>query len=595
VKVCPKCAEPYANDVAACPIDGAELKKTSDPYLGRTIAARYRLIRRLGSGGMASVYLARHVMIDRLSAIKILRQDFSLNPTHRERFLREARAVNRINHRNIVEITDCGEVDSVAYLVMEYVDGVTLHHELAAGAFPWIRAAKIALQIASALGRAHQMGVVHRDLKPDNVLLVRPSPEAGVSTPPEMGAEAEFVKLTDFGIAKIVDAPALTFSEQLFGTPGYIAPECIEGLPVDGRTDLYSLGVVLYEMVTGCLPFDARGADLLTAPLVSAPIPPEARIDGLPPDLTSLILMMVSKNKDDRPPDAFAVHDALLELLRRKGGLEQVGRTSIPVVRDASPTLIESPPASALGDGSTPSRRTANVHKIQTSEIAMRWQGALGELEASIEKARSASLDPAGANPKAFVNAGSGPRARVERAASLANDAKDQLAGVERVARLAAEHQAKVDRCEARGREFRTTLGHAIDELVRHRTRERIHAAALRARYEALQAGARAPSGSHFSHHEGRQHSESSDALLWEAAAIGAEADRARIQEEDLSHQIATLQGRLEESNAALEVELAEAAGALEGALAALRQLTSEFVRTLDDAAAEVSGSSRAS
>jgi eukaryotic-like serine/threonine-protein kinase len=594
VKVCPKCAEPFANDVAHCPLDGAELKKSTDPYIGRTIAARYRLIRRLGAGGMASVYLARHVMIDRLSAIKILRQDFSLNPTHRERFLREARAVNRINHKNIVEITDCGEMDGVAYLVMEYVDGVTLHHELAAGAFPWIRAAKVGLQIASALGRAHQMGVVHRDLKPDNVLLVRPPPGAAIAPPPEPGAETEFVKLTDFGIAKIIDAPALTFSEQLFGSPGYIPPECIEGIEVDGRADLYSLGVVLYEMVTGCLPYDARGADLLTAPLISAPIPPEARIDGLPPDLTSLILAMLSKSKEDRPPDAFAVHDALLELLRRKGGLEQLGRTSIPVTRDASPTIIESPPVSVMADGSTPSRRTANVHKIQTSEIAMRWQGALAELESSIEKAEAAARDPSQGDAKGFARAGSGPRARVERAASLANDAKEQLAGVERAARLAAEHQAKVDRCEARGREFRATLGHAIDELVRHRTRERIHAAALEARHEALRAGARAPAQG-LGHRDSRAPADGSDALLWEAAAIGAEAEKARLQEEDLTHQIETLKGRLEESNASLEVELAEVTAALEGALAALRQLTGEFVRTLDDAAAEVSGSSRAS
>jgi serine/threonine protein kinase len=619
VKVCPKCAEPYANDVAACPIDGAELKKTVDPYLGRTIAARYRLIRRLGAGGMASVYLARHVMIDRLSAIKILRQDFSLNPTHRERFLREARAVNRINHENIVEITDCGEMDGIAYLVMEYVEGKTLHQELEEGALPWIRAAKIALQIASALGRAHQMGVVHRDLKPDNILLVRAAGSMGgggaragagrgAGLLPEVSASAEFVKLTDFGIAKIVDAPALTFSEQLFGTPGYIAPECIEALPVDGRTDLYSLGVVLYECVTACLPWDARGADLLTAPLLSAPIPPGARTAGLPPDLESLILTMLSRSMDDRPADAFAVQDALVELLRQKGGLEQPGRTSIPAARDTSPTLIESPPAPEEEAG-TPSRRTANVHKLQTSEIASRWQGALAELEASIEKAR---------RPSMMQGVGSGPRQRVERAELLASEAKEQLAGVERAARLAAEHQAKVDRCEARGREFRATLGHAIDDLVRHRTRERIHAAALGARHDALVAGtphkppglrlptgqppapraarggpSQVPRGSAAPGPRARDEA-GADALVWEAAALGAEAERARLQEKDLSHQIATLQARLEEANAQLEAEIGEASGALEGALAALRQLTGEFVKTLDDAAAEVSGSSRA-
>jgi serine/threonine-protein kinase len=556
--------------VAICPIDGAELRKTNDPYIGRTIAARYRLIRRLGSGGMAAVYLARHVMIDRMSAIKILRQDFSLNPTHRERFLREARAVNRINHENIVEITDYGEMDGVAYLVMEYVDGHTLHDELRAGAFHWLRAARIATQIASALGRAHQMGVVHRDLKPENVLVVKRAREVGASIPPRGDAAADFVKLTDFGIAKIIDAPALTFSEHLFGTPGYIAPECIEGTPVDRRTDLYSLGVVLYEMITGCLPFDARGAELLAAPLTSAPIPPSARTAGVLPELESLVLQMLSKSKEDRPHDAFSVQELLAGLCAREGDPQKVHvRTSAPVPKDTSPTLVEvdvafeeAPAESTHGLLDTGARRTANVGRIQTREIALRWHGALSELETSIDHARS---EPA------MIG-------RAARAASLASFAKGQLEGVERAARLAAEHQARVDRLDARGREFRANLGHAIDELLRHRSRERIHGAALGARHEALKGGAPGPD------------SGASDALVWETAAVGAEAERARLQEEDLSFQIETLQCQLDANNAQLEDEVAEASGALEGSLAALRQLTAEFVRTLDEAAAEVSG-----
>jgi serine/threonine-protein kinase len=390
---------------------------------------------------------------------------------------------------------------------------------------------------------------------------LKPSKETGGSLVPA-SPESDIVKLTDFGIAKIIDAPALTFSEHLFGTPGYIAPECIEGTPVDRRTDLYSLGVVLYEMVTGCLPFDARGADLLAAPFTSAPIPPGARTAEIVPELESLILQMLSKNKEDRPPDAFGVQEVLADLVRRQSGPPKVQeRTSAPAPRDTSPTLIESQPSSYEEEADVP-RMTANVGRIQTREIALRWHGALSELESSIEHARR---DP-------------GMKNRADRAATLAAFAKDQLAGVERAAHLAAENQAKVDRLDARGREFRANLGHAIDELLRHRSRERIHGAALGARHDALKGGGRGPD------------SGASDALVWETAALGAEAERARLQEEDLSFQISTLQAQLDTNNAELEEQLGEASGALEGSLAALRQLTAEFVRTLDEAAAEVSG-----
>ena len=256
------------------------------------------------------MYLARHVIIERLSAIKVLRQDLTLNPASRERFLREARAVNRINHPNIVEITDYGEFEGMAYLVMEYVEGESLLAALKRGALPWPRASHLGAQIASALGRAHQMGVIHRDLKPENVILVGP--------PEKAGTREEAVKLTDFGIAKIVDAPRLTFNEQMFGTPGYIAPEYIEGAPADARCDLYALGVVLYEMMTACLPYDARTqAEKLVKPLSSPPIPPGQRVAGLPPELESLILRLLARRPEDRPRDAFAVVNALSDVLRR--------------------------------------------------------------------------------------------------------------------------------------------------------------------------------------------------------------------------------------------------------------------------------------
>jgi serine/threonine protein kinase len=320
----------YDEDAVFCSEDGAELRQAEDKFLGKTIASRYRLIKRLGQGGMSVVYLARHVIIDRLSALKILRPDYGRSASYRERFLREAKAVNRINHRNIVEITDVGESDGVAYLVMEYVSGESLLAHIQRGVFPWLRAVAIATQIASALSRAHQQGVIHRDLKPENIILVPDADVEPLSGTEERAIEIaerssawdllrqqarETVKLTDFGIAKLVDLPAITFTEQLFGTPGYIAPEYVEGKDADARADIYSLGIMLYEMITGALPFEGKGqADLLLKPLMTDPRPPSAHGKPMPPELEALIMRMIARDPTLRPPDALAVHDQLIRI-----------------------------------------------------------------------------------------------------------------------------------------------------------------------------------------------------------------------------------------------------------------------------------------
>jgi serine/threonine protein kinase len=560
VKICPLCADLQPDDAAFCPADGCALETAKDPLLGRTIVARYRIIRRLGAGGMANVYLARHMIIERLCAIKVLRQDLALHPSNRERFLREARAVNRINHPNIVEITDYGEFEGLAFLVMEYVEGETLLTALKRGPLPWPRAAHLAVQVATALGRAHEMGVIHRDLKPENVILVGP--------PEKAGTREEAIKLTDFGIAKIVDAPRLTFNEQMFGTPGYIAPEYIEGGPSDARADLYALGVVIYEMVTAALPFEARTqAERLVRPLSSPPIPPRQRVAGLPTELESLILRLLARRPEDRPSDAFAVVDALNDVLRRYASLSVrpppiEEESGMLMARPAdpprsSPTLVEhlAAPASTEGPASLP---TANIGGMPTGEIAMRWSGALNELEASI-KVRS------GERAGTFA---------ADRASELAGVAREMIPRIERAQRVVSEAQSLVDRLEAEGRDFRANLGHAIDVLVRDRSRERAHFEALTAR----QAGMVDP-GAHG------MGPESKETRAWESAALSAELDRARKVDTDLSFQIVMLQKQLESKNEAFEREMVCASGGLEGSLGALRCLTNELVRTLDEAA----------
>ena len=588
-KICPRCSELLPDEAGFCPFDGTELQKNTDRFLGKTIAARYRLTKKLGSGGMSVVYLARHELISRLSAIKILRPELSRIPEHRERFLREARAVNRINHENIVEISDVGESDGIAYLVMEYVEGESLLTQVQEGPLPWERAARIAIQVASALARTHQTGIIHRDLKPENILLVpRGAPRASGGGALDAGTP-ELVKLTDFGIAKMMGEPTLTLNEQLFGTPGYIAPEYVGGLPIDGRADIYSLAVVLYEMVTGRLPFEGRGqSDLLLKPLTSAPIPPSQRVSGLPPDLESLLLRCLARDPNDRPHDAFALHDALIDILRRFGsGSIAPGSDGTPVAGQAArtsaiPASPREPLETVVDRISSPllaaQLETASTGKLVTSELSARWATALAELESSISKARRAGGESA-------VIAG--------RAAELALVAGEMVPRVERAAKLASALQAKVDRLEAVGREFRANLGHAIDVLVHDRSRERAHLDALRARREALQlavagavAGTAALPPSRGDHPFPGVHAEigpSSDPRPWEIEALVAEERRAEGVVEDLAFQIATLQKQLDDKNEEHERLLVQATGQLEGSLSALRRLTNEIARTIDD------------
>ncbi len=569
MKICPRCSDLFGDDAAFCPHDGLGLEKVKDRFLGRTIAARYRLIRRLGSGGMSVVYLARHELISRLSAIKILRPELSLITEHRERFLREARAVNRINHENIVEITDVGESDGIAYLVMEFVEGETLLVTIQRGRVSWPRALRIGMQVANALARAHQMGVIHRDLKPENILLVKKFEE---------DHESELVKLTDFGIAKVTGEPSLTLNEQLFGTPGYIAPEYVGGLGIDGRSDIYSLAVVVYEMITGVLPFEGKGqSELLLKPLTSAPIPPSHRVEGLPADLEALLLRCLARDPRERPHDAFAVHDAFADIVRRFSGNATIapprGVSENPPdnAREPSETVVDMKAAVPTGG-----RIIDDIGPV-THEMSSRWSSALADLEAHIAKARKLG----GTHARAAA-----------RAAELAMVAGEMVPRVARAAKWVGELQAKVDRLEATGRDFRTNLGHAIDVLVHDRSRERAHLDEMRARRNALErsimgAGQPMPSSERLGQNETAPLAPltgpSQDPRAWEVEALLAEEQRSAKTDEDLAFQLDALQTQLDAKNEDFERELVQATGQLEGSLSALRRLTSEIVRTIDD------------
>jgi serine/threonine-protein kinase len=528
MKLCQRCDESFPDDAAFCPFDAEPLVRSTDPLIGRTLAARYRLVRRLGSGGMAIVYLARHVMIDRLSAIKILRQDLGISAAHRERFLREARAVNRINHPNIVEITDFGDDGPLVFLVMEYVEGESLLAAIERGPLALGRTLAMSVQIASALARAHELGVIHRDLKPENVLLCTRD-------------QQEIVKLTDFGIAKIVDAPALTFSEQRFGTPGYIAPEYIEGTPTSVRGDLYALGVVLYEMLTGTLPFDARfPAELLAMQLRGSPIPPSARRTGIPAEIEALVLRLIARRPEDRPRDAFAVLDTLHSALaHRKEGASF-----------APPSL--SPPTVRL-EGTRPSGPPAS------SGVPSRWEASLADVELRVEAARRERGETEG---------------RVTAARELLDAAFGLHASLERASVAVANHQSAVDELEDRGRQFRATLGRAIDTLSHDRSHEQARLESLVEKRLRVFAGLSLP----------ELPPSQREALRAEAVAVNAQEKAATLAEADLAFQIDALQKQLHARNEELEAELADATGKLEGALSAARRITREIARTRDEA-----------
>jgi len=249
MKVCTTCDVEYPDSERFCPRDGTPLRPrdASGDLVGSIIADRYHVLGKLGEGGMGQVYLAEHVRLKRKSAVKVMRSSLASDADALSRFNREAANACQIQHANVAAIYDFGEsADGVVYLAMEYVDGESLARLLVQrGALPPRRAADIVHQIADGLEVAHRLGIVHRDLKPDNVLI-------GTTHDGRDG-----VKIVDFGISKAprVEGQTVTRTGQVVGTPDYMSPEQLTGEAVDHRSDIYSLGIVAFHVLTGALPF----------------------------------------------------------------------------------------------------------------------------------------------------------------------------------------------------------------------------------------------------------------------------------------------------------------------------------------------------
>jgi len=316
MRVCPECRT--RTESRTCPtcrittVDEAAL--SGEDLVGRVFMERYEVLGLLGQGGMGAVYRARHLAMDAIVALKVLRRDAGQNLEAIERFYREARAASRLKHPNTIRVFDFGQSeDGQMFLAMEYLEGVSLRTEMQrVGMFPEARLLRIAEQVASSLGEAHQKGIVHRDVKPENVFLLQ-----------MLGAQ-DFVKVLDFGIARNLAGDTMTRTGMAIGTPAYMSPEQARGEKVDGRSDLYSLGVMLFEMAAGVPPFSSgTPMQLLLKHLHEAPPRlSDLRVEGLSREFEELVLDLLAKDPDARPQDAE-------DLLRRIGRIRAPGTQGV--------------------------------------------------------------------------------------------------------------------------------------------------------------------------------------------------------------------------------------------------------------------------
>jgi serine/threonine-protein kinase len=313
-----------------------------DEYIGKTVASKYRVEQMIGEGGMGKVYRAIQLSLDKPVVLKVLRAALLSDANTVRRFQREAKAASRLNHPNSISVLDYGQSeDGALYIAMEYVEGKDLHHILSRD---WplseARVVRLMSQVLSALADAHAASVIHRDLKPENIMVE------------QRRGEADFVKVLDFGIAKIVDGtndegPALTRAGFVCGTPEYMSPEQARGAQLDHRSDLYAVGVILYQLMSGMLPFDSDSAvGFATKHLVEQPVTPTARRPEakVSAAMERLIMRALSKSPDDRPQtaDQFRAELLAIEKERRAG----VGTVRRPGSGSPPP---QQPPGSTAG------------------------------------------------------------------------------------------------------------------------------------------------------------------------------------------------------------------------------------------------------
>jgi predicted Ser/Thr protein kinase len=390
---CPTCKQTFPGG-HFCPTDGVRLlpdkdkeeEEERDPLLGQIIADRFRIVSKLGVGGMGAVYEAEHRYIQKRVALKLLRPEITSNPDALARFQREALAASTIGHENIVAIDDFGRLpDGQVYLTMEYLDGEPLNRAMRRAQLPVDQMIDVLLQTCHGLAAAHAKGIIHRDMKPENIFLV------------EGGRK---VKILDFGIAKVTRGPSdtnLTKTGAIFGTPNYMAPEQALGKRVDHRVDVYSMGIILFEMLAGTVPFRSDSfVAILTQHVTKDPVPPSKLAPGrtVPLELERVALRAIAKSPNERFQDMGEFVAALLATREKVLGdvpLEPRLRLSkIKPPASEAPTSSDLP-AVATGPGGVvdgeggPGKVTATAGElVQAMRPARRRTGLIIGLTAAV-------------------------------------------------------------------------------------------------------------------------------------------------------------------------------------------------------------------
>jgi eukaryotic-like serine/threonine-protein kinase len=375
MKKCPKCEQTYEDNITLCPSDGAVLAKSDDSLVGETLADKYRIDEFLSHGGMGTVYRGTHVLMDKTVAIKVLHPSLAADDKIVARFSREARAASRISHPHALNVTDFGESQNgVVFLVMEYLHGRTLkqviHEE---GPMPLPRVVEIIRQVCGALDAAHSEGVVHRDLKSDNIMLI------------DVGG-GDWAKVLDFGIAKIQEPvgsakdSALTSPNLIIGTPQYMSPEqCSQASELDARSDIYSLGVILYELLVGHVPFTGESPTAVMMKHLQEPAP---SVLGERKDVPAAVGRVVARAMAKRPEDRYQSAGELSE------ALTSAGEEPAPAVAAGAATVAQDDRATnrivVPTDSNERVRTTAGDDRDEATVVRPREREEVIESEAAV-------------------------------------------------------------------------------------------------------------------------------------------------------------------------------------------------------------------